>query len=134
MLNTIHGGNVTGYAEGQKPVVHLVSSVDAAVALGKPWCFTDGHAEMAFSNFFDDLNDLDKVDWTVMKSKYWHDTDSAPDRKRRRQAELLVHKSFPWTAIIGVGVFDGDIKAKVVQALAPSPYRPRVVVKANWYY
>ena len=45
MLYTIHGGNVAGYTEGQKPVVHLVSSVDAAVALGKPWCFTDGHAD-----------------------------------------------------------------------------------------
>ncbi len=134
MLYTIHGGNVDGYTGGQKPIVHLVSTVDTAVALGKPWCFTDGHADMAFSNYSDDLKNLDKVDWTVMKSKFWNDTDLAPDRKRRRQAEFLVHESFPWTAILGIGVLDGEIKTRVTQILAENTHRPPVAVKGSWYY
>jgi hypothetical protein len=53
MLFTINRGNVEGYTEGQKPVVHLVTNVEAATALGRAWVFTDGHAEMFLSEFFD---------------------------------------------------------------------------------
>ena len=49
-----------------------------------------------YTDFFDRLDDLDKVDWKIMKSKYWNDTDEDPDRKRRRRAEYLVHQLFPW--------------------------------------
>ena len=48
-----------------------------------------------YTDFFDRLDDLDKVDWKIMKSKYWNDTDEGLDRKRRHQAEYLVHQLFP---------------------------------------
>lgn len=134
MLYTINRGNVEGYTQGQRPIVHLVSSVQGAVALGKPWCFTDGHAEMAFSNFFDDLENLDKIDWSVMKSKMWNDTDAQPDRKRKRQAEFLVHEFFPWTAVDAIGVIDTEMKDRVVRILGNSTHSPYVHVKRNWYY
>lgn len=134
MLYTIYKGNVEGYEQGQRPVVHLVSAVEDAVALGKPWCFTDGHAEMAFSRFFDDLKDLDKIDWSVMKSKMWNDTDAQPDRKRKRQAEFLVHDFFPWSAIGAIGVIDADVESEVLNLIGKNPHQPQVVVKRNWYY
>lgn len=49
MLFTITKGNVEGYTGGQGQVVHLASTVEAACGLGSPWCFTDGHADMALS-------------------------------------------------------------------------------------
>ena len=52
---------------------------------------------MRFTDFFDDLKDLDKIDWDLMQSRYWNDTNDDPDRKRRRQAEFLVHEFFPWS-------------------------------------
>lgn len=135
MLYTVHQGNVNGYAEGQRPIVHLVSSVEQAIALGKPWCFTDGHADMAFSSFSDDYGDLDgKVDWSVMSLQFWNDTDMQPDRKRRRQAEFLAHQSFPWTAIAEIGVVDDGIRSQMETALAGSDHRPPVVVHKDWYY
>ena len=90
MLYTIYKDNVGGYAGGQKPVIHLVSSVDKVLELGTLWCFTDGHAVIEFSSFFDDLTDIDKIDWCIMETTYWRDTDTDSDRKRRRQAEFLV--------------------------------------------
>lgn len=92
MLYSIHGGYVEGYSNGQRSVVHLVSSAEAVSASGAPFVFADGHAELDLSDFFDDLDDLNKIDWKIMKAAYWADTNEDGDRKRRRQAEFLVHR------------------------------------------
>ena len=135
MLYTINRGNVQGYTEGQKPVVHLVTSVEAATALDRAWVFTDGHAEMFLSEFFDDLARLrDGVDWTVMRSRYWHDTADDGDRKRRRQAEFLVREFFPWDAIEQIGVINRDIGREVEAALLRAGHRPAIVIQPDWYY
>src|SRR5262249_5521413 len=96
MLYTIERRN-TDYKDGQEQVVHLVSSADAISCFNPAlhWMFTEGHAEIAFSQFFNNLKDLDKIDWPLMNSHYWHDTIEDNDRKRRRQAEFLVHRFFP---------------------------------------
>lgn len=134
MLYTIHQGNVNGYAGGQRPIVHLVSSVEQAIGMGNPWCFTDGHAVMAYSRFFCHLDNLKEVDWPLMKSRLWYDTDSDPDRTCRRQAEFLAHQSFPWTAMAEIGVVDDGIRLQVETALAGSDHKPPVVVHEDWYY
>jgi hypothetical protein len=96
--------------------------------------FTNGHAEMAFSDFCADLQRLDEfIDWSVMRSAYWNDTIDQPDRKRRRQAEFLVQEFFPWTAIERIGVRDQPIRQRVELALIKAEYKPEVVVEAGWY-
>jgi hypothetical protein len=106
MLFTISRGNVPEYQEGQGPIVHLVSSAEQ-VAAHRPalrWLFTDGHAVIALSDYYDDLADLDKIDWEIMAARYWADTSDDGDRERRRQAEFLVYQFFPWQLITGIGV------------------------------
>ncbi len=68
------------YSEGQATVVHLVSSAQRVHAAGLEFVFTDGHAIMAISDFFQDLRDLDRVDWKVMQARYWADTQADADR------------------------------------------------------
>ena len=96
MLYTISRGNVENYTQGQAAVIHLVSSIENIEAEDLCFVFTDGHAVMTFTNFFDDLNYLRAIDWDVMESRYWNDTNEDNDRKRRRQAEFLVRYFFPW--------------------------------------
>ena len=134
MLYTISRGNVEGYQGSQEQIVHLVSSVESATALDRPWTFTEGHADMAFTKYFGDLEQLDQVDWAVMKEKYWNDTAERPDRKRRRQAEFLVHKSYPWAAVIEIGVMTVRMKQQCEHALVGVVHRPTVIVVPDWYY
>lgn len=134
MLHTINQGNVPGYAERQKPVIHLVTSLDKIVAEDMQFVFSDGHGTMELTEFFDDITLLDRIDWQVMRSRYWFDTDDEPDRKRRRQAEFLIHAFVPWELIIGIGVIDQEIKALVEQHLQASQHKPRVKVLPEWYY
>ncbi len=135
MLYAIHRNCVEHYTGGQGPIVHLVSTAEAVSDANLPFAFTDGHAEMAVSEFFENLSEVnDKIDWPVMKSKFWNDIPDHPDRKRKRQAEFLVHQFFPWTLIKGIGVIDGDMEQEVGRILAATEHQPVVRVARAWYY
>jgi ssDNA thymidine ADP-ribosyltransferase, DarT len=134
MLYTINKGNVPNYSQGQTTVIHLVSSVDYIEAEGLDFVFTDGHAAMTFTDFFDDLNALDAIDWDVMESRYWNDTDEDNDRKRRRQAEFLVRNFLHWESISEIGVINFTIQAQVENILQNFTDRTPVKVHRDWYY
>jgi hypothetical protein len=134
MLFAIHRGQVPGYDGGQSSVVHLVTSTEVVAAEPLPFIFTNGHADMAFSRFYDDLRDLDQVDWVIMGERYWNDTPEDGDRKRRRQAEFLVHTSLPWRLIEEIGVISRKAADEVAAALEDAEHRPPVVVRPEWYY
>ena len=135
MLYTINRGNVPNYTQGQEAVIHLVSHVEDIDARGDlDFVFTDGHAIMEFTTFFDDLNYLDNIDWDVMRLRYWRDTNEDNDRKRRRQAEFLVRNIFPWELITEIGVMNSTIKANTENILQNFTHKPSVIVQKSWYY
>lgn len=134
MLYTIHRGNVEDYREGQGPVLHLVSSTERVIENGLPFTFTNGHAEMLTSSFFEDPTDLDKVDWQIMKATFWNDTSDDGTRKWRRQAEFLVYNHFPVKFIAGIGVFSKQVADSVKQILAETGHQIQVAERRNWYY
>lgn len=135
MLYAIHRGAVEGYTGGQSEVVHLISSAEVVRDAGLAWVFTDGHAEMApLTEFYDDLRQLDKIDWQLMKERYWHDTNDDPDRKRRRQAEFLVHEFFPWELVSEIGVCDRSAQLIVRKVVGNAAHEPELRVTREWYY
>jgi hypothetical protein len=134
MLYVISRGGVENYSEGQQPILHLVSSAEAVFAAGLPFTFTDGHADVDISRYFTDLQDLNQIDWNIMASKYWHDTDQYGDRKRRRQAEFLVREFFPIALIETIGVINQAMVRQVTGLLQPLAKKPSVQAMPAWYY
>lgn len=135
MLYAIHCGNVENCTAGQADIVYLVSIAERVAASELEFVFTDGHGIMALSDFYDDLEDFDAIDWNVMEKKYWADTDDDPDRKRRRQAEFLVYKEFPWDRIEMIVVMNREIKTQVQGVISKDPLRqPPIKTKPDWYY
>lgn len=132
MLYAISRGGVEGYNDGQQPVIYLLSSAESVDVAGLHWVFTEGHADMGFTDFFDDFKDLPKIDWDLMQARYWHDTNDDPDRKRRRQAEFLVHTFFPWELVSYIGVYNHAIAETVRKLLKGDS--PAVGVELGWYY
>ena len=127
MLYVVSRGH-DDYHGGQENVVHLVSSVSRATQEDRAWAFTDRHAELAHALYFDDLTQLGEVPWDVMRLTYWQDV------REERQAEFLVHRFLPWTAIAGIGVMSPMAAARVEEALSDAAHRPGVVVRPTWYY
>lgn len=132
MLYAIKHGNVAGAVHDE--IVYLVTGVESVKAAGCSFVFTDGHAIMSFTEFYDDPADLDKVDWPLMRARMWHDTADDPDRKRRRQAEFLVHRLVPWEAILEIGVINDTMRTHVLQLLQKTDNPPVVRLRPDWYY
>lgn len=127
MLFVVSHGHVD-YSGGQDEIVHLVSSVETATSLGKPWAFTDRHADLKYATYFASLDKLGEVDWEVMPLPYW----AGDDIKERRQAEFLVHDSFPWAAVERIGVKNAAVADRVSALLSGST--PTVAIQPDWYY
>jgi len=134
MLYTISRGNVEGYKGDQRQIIHLVSSVQVVISRNIPFVFTDGHAIMHLTNFYNKETDLEYIDWQIMEEKYWCDTNEDGDRKRRRQAEFLVHRSFPWSLVDQIGSIGKEIAEQVNNYILNSVHKPEIVINKNWYY
>lgn len=134
MLYTIHMGNVPAYRDGQANILHLVGSVDAVAQANLPFVFTDGHAVVQISLFYNDLKDLNQVDWKVVEDWRWHDTEADNDRKRRKQAEFLVKGYFPFSLVQEIGVYSAAIRDRVLPMLENLVQKPIVSIQRKWYY
>ncbi|MFD2679326.1 type II toxin-antitoxin system toxin DNA ADP-ribosyl transferase DarT [Bacillus seohaeanensis] len=133
MLYAIYKGQVEGYEKGQEQIIYLVSRTDIIHNAGFEYMFTDGHAVMGFTDFFKKLKDLNKINWDVMESRFWFDTEEDPDRKRRRQAEFLVHNLVPLDLVLGFAVKNEGMKRKVEDAIHKYNFNKPVAIR-NWYY
>ncbi len=136
MLYQLHTGWVTGYTEGQLPLIYLVSTVQRVQQQNLPFVFSDGHGIAAFTNWFADLADLDKVDWTAVTANIWRDTAEDLDRQRRKQAEFLIHRFCPWSLLIGIAVHNEQRQTEVEAILQNFPGTAGLAVKVrrDWYY
>jgi len=117
------------------PFIFVVSSVQRVQEASLRSVFSDGHPIMAFSRFYDDAN-LSRVDWDIMRQRYWKDTEEDNDRERRRQAEFLVHEALPWEAVDLLAVKSRDMQQRLDKLLAeewPNRVKP-VKVAPSWYF
>jgi hypothetical protein len=87
---------ITGYRgvnkRPQSEIIYLCIKLDSIISAGLRFVFTDGHATKRLTNFYQSLEYLDQVDWSVVRGKYWNDIEEDRDRQRRKQAEFLVYE------------------------------------------
>jgi hypothetical protein len=134
MLYAIKNSRVEGFSGNQSDIVYWVSRIQKFVGLDEPFVFTDGHGTMGFTEFFDEVQFLDQIDWNLMSSQYWYDTEDDPDRKRRRQAEFLVYNNCPLDLLLGLAVRNDSVKMKVESMIELAQLDLNVVVKPEWYF
>lgn len=104
----------------QYEIVYIVCKLDDVLAHCNEWVFTDGHAKDNLSSHFNNIQDLDKIDWDTIRLQYWQNTDVDFDRQRRKQAEFLVRNHVPVFCIETIVVKDNprkQILEKVMQKL-----------------
>lgn len=128
MLFVMNKGNTGRPAGSQRSVVHLVSTVQAALALGRPWALSDGNAGSDYAQFFNDPAKLDDLDWGAIETHNWQ------GRQTAKQAELLVADFYPWTAMVGVACQNDVVKGQVEQIVSRVAHQPMVITRPNWYY
>ena len=119
---------------GQTPLVHLVMSLHDVAAWcthqGVRWAFSTANAGASYAEFFDDMDELDRLDWEAIASNDLR----RPAVKEAKQAEFLVHGHVPWDLVRGVGVMDGAIHQQVETLVASRPESPVVLAQRDWYF
>lgn len=135
MLYRIMKGGVASYQHGQEPLVYICTRLDHVETVGAEWVATDRNAAVATARYTTSRSDLHHhIDWELMEARDWADTPSDGGRKQRRQAELLVHRWLPWTAVAGLVTCTNATKRRAEEILAASDHRPDVLVLPAWYF
>lgn len=134
MMFTLAKGNVPGYLGDTHEMVYFVSSVQRVQELGLPFVFTDGHGIMRLSNFYADPDDLAKLDWNVLRSSIWRNTEEDNDRRRRRMAEFLVWQHVPLGAFTLLATHSAKRAKQVARLLQEYGIRLPVRAQPKWYY
>ena len=136
MLYILHMANHPEwtYRGGQRPIAHLMADLQPttewAEAEQRPWAFTDGNASARYSNFYDDLDDLDKINWEAVENRDFRD----PVVHEGKQSEFLLHGSFPWHLVEKIGIIDRRREQTVREAINGAEHIPGVSVERSWYY
>lgn len=122
------------YFEGQEPMVHLeadlLSVVEWAEANRVNWAFSNRNAATSYTDFFRSLDDLGEVNWAAMENPDFRDSEV----KEGKQAEFLMHKSFPWELVEKIGVHNSEVQQQVQNVLSTGRHSPPVIVERTWYY
>lgn len=136
MLLQLHTGRVTGYTEGQTPLIYLVSTAQKVAEAGCGFVFSDGHGIARFTEWYADLVNLDKLDWDMIYARIWRDSVDDMDKQRRKQAEFLMYHHCPWGLIQEIAVINSGMTAKVTEILSAYPHlqQPAIKIRSEWYY
>ena len=137
MMLNLKTGRVPGYNEGQEPLIYLVTICQAVQDSGTGFVLTDGHCLTTFTDWFDDLAYLDRVDWRVVYKRYWADNINDMDQQRRKQAEFLVHQFCAWELVQEIVVINEVMKTRVEQIMATFPTGQKRIVRIRqdrYYY
>lgn len=100
------------------------------------WCFTNGNAAKRISKFYDNLNDLDQVDWRSIKSTDFgaNNADGDEDRVRKKHAEFLVKGKVPIKKISHIAVLNSPVKKQVETIIVDNELDIEVVVEPKFYF
>ena len=115
-------------------LVYLVSSTTAIVNAGHGVVVSDGNAAHGLTSFHP-VDMLDEVvDWPLMSARMWTNTDEDPDRKRRRQAEFLVHSHVPLDLVVTLAVCHQTVRSRVDEMLLRAAISVPTQVTPIWYF
>ncbi|KAA9355280.1 DUF4433 domain-containing protein [Larkinella humicola] len=118
----------------QEDIVYLVSSLQKLQQQNSVFVFTDGHAASRLTRFFTNWEDLSQVDWDVITSTDWKNTEDDPDRQRRKQAEVLIYQQVPIATIEFLLTYTTEKRQIVLDLVEQAGLTIPVRVSTKAYY
>jgi hypothetical protein len=125
----------TGFGGVQKrpmeEIVILISSLHTLKNLGVPFVFSDRHAYLKIALFSNDLANLDWIIWPTLQARNFRKDDL--DRFEKYQAEALVHRHMPLSALTGVVCYNDSVRADMQAAADARGAAVKIIKQPNWY-
>lgn len=134
MLLNIKTGHNEVVKRANTEIVILVSSLNRLAQCDLKFVFTSGHAKLAESDYFDSVEDLDEVDWKLLRSGDFERDPDDPGKPGRYQAEALVHRQVPVEALKGIACYNDQVASQMASLVAQQGLEIPVKVVADWYF
>jgi hypothetical protein len=135
MLYILHMGNHPDidYRGGQQPILHLQADLQKTIEWANRndvrWAYSDINARTRYAQFYNDPEQIDEIiDWSAVNATDWSDAKI----QEYKQAEFLMYESFPLELVEKIGVYDCQIRDKVIEGLGNISIP--VSIERDWYY
>jgi len=134
MLKNIHGGRGGVKQLHNNDIVILVSSIHKIKSLGLNYLFTDSHAYYRWATYYNDIQDLDKIDWPLLQRRDFKRDADDPAKFERYQAEALVYQHCPIDALLGIVCYAEGSKVAIEKLLMSKGVKLDVYARSGWYF
>lgn len=128
----------TGYGgitpRDNKEIVMFVSSIHRLEELGVPFLFTNQHAYAVDTEFYNDLQHLDEIDWPLLQRRDFKTDDNDPGKQLRYQAEALIHRYLPLQAVLGIACVNDAVRTSLESLLEQRGVELTVRSTPTWYF
>jgi hypothetical protein len=98
------------------------------------WFFTDGQGNDMASGHYNDLEELDAIDWHCIQNSDFTKSDGDFDRPRRYQAEFLVHHEVPIDSIESLNVYNQQAADVVNDILNENNINLAVNIQPQYFF
>lgn len=112
----------------------LVSSLHKLADAGKAFVFSDRHAYLQAAEFFADLADLGRIDWSILQARDFKRDYDDMGKVERYQAEALVHQHMPVELFSGVVCYNDVVKSELNELFRERDVQLKIVAKSSWYF
>ena len=130
---------ITGYWHPLVPrrnrnEILIIRCLISDLATFPQWFFTDGQANAIISNHYNDLSDLDQIDWKSIQNSDFSKSNGDYDRPRRYQAEFLVYEQVPLEKVESLNVYDNQTADIVTNILKQNNINLAVNIQPQYFF
>ena len=115
-------------------IVIMVSSLRGLAERGVTAVFSDRHAYLRTAQFFTSLEDLDKIDWRILRRRDFKKDVDNPEKTDRYQAEALVHRHLPVEHLAGIVCWSQNELPTLDRQRKEVGLELKVAARPNWYF
>ena len=92
------------------------------------------HAYYRWATYYDNLAQLDKVDWPLLQVRDFKRDENDPAKFERYQAEALIHRHCPVSGLIGLVCHSETGKMQAVAQVQAQGLNLPVHSRPGWYF
>ncbi len=101
---------------------------------GVKFVFSDRHAYLATAQFSSNLEELSRIDWTILQNRDFKRDPDDPEKVERYQAEALVYRHLPMESLDGIVCSSDLVEADIKTEIAKRGLKLTTANKPSWYF
>lgn len=118
----------------QEEIIYLCCKLQDIIESEYEWCFTDGHAKTKTTEFFNNINYLERINKQDVDATYWIANEKDKDIRRKKQAEFLVKSELNANFISIIVTYNENMKNIVTELVKNTNLNIKVGYRASFYY